>query len=89
MRRAADGRRLFCTDEGQFGLGPKSVGQKEGCADEIWILKGAKVSSILRREEGDRYRIIGEAYIHRIMCGEELREGNWEEIGYAQEILLV
>ncbi|KAG4433505.1 hypothetical protein IFR05_011014 [Cadophora sp. M221] len=89
MRRATDGRRLFCTEEGRFGLGPKSVGQNEGFTDEIWILKGAKVPFILRREEGDKYRIVGEAYVHGIMYGEKLRDDNWEEIGYAHEIRLL
>lgn len=81
MRRATDGRRLFCTEEGRLGLGPKPVGQEAGCTDEVWILHGAKVPFILRREEGDRYRIVGETYVHGIMYG--------EETGDAEEIRLV
>lgn len=49
----------------------KSTGREASCTDEVWILKGAKVPFLLRRERENRYRIIGEAYVHGIMYGEQ------------------
>jgi hypothetical protein len=40
MRKATEGRRLFMTESGLFGLGPKSLGQDSNSKDEVWILMG-------------------------------------------------
>ncbi|KAK3297105.1 uncharacterized protein B0H64DRAFT_319798 [Chaetomium fimeti] len=81
MRIATEGRSLFRTPRGRIGLGPRSVGKEPGCKDEIWILSGADVPFILRHEKGDRYRVVGEAYVHGIMYGEKLGAPcNWEDI---------
>lgn len=70
MNKACEGRKLFLTESGLFGLGPKSVGRDAQCQDEIWILAGARVPLILRQEKGGQYRILGEAYVHGEMYGE-------------------
>ena len=82
MRKATEGRKLFMTESGLFRLGPKSLGQDSNSKDEVWILMGARVPFILRKVEGDRYMIVGEAYVYGIMYG----EGNgyyaeWNEYG--------
>ncbi|EAQ86199.1 predicted protein [Chaetomium globosum CBS 148.51] len=69
MRIATQGRSFFRTSRGRLGLGPKSIGNNPGCKDEVWILQGADVPFILRHEEGDRYRVVGEAYIHGTFRG--------------------
>lgn len=74
MRAATEGRSLFCTRGGRLGLGPKSTGHDPNCKDEVWILNGARVPFILRREHDNRYRIVGEAYCHGIMYGEAITE---------------
>lgn len=70
MRSATEGRKLFMTESGLFGLGPKSLGQDPGSKDEVWILMGARVPFILHHIEGSKYRVVGEAYVHGIMYGE-------------------
>jgi hypothetical protein len=74
MRKATDGRRLFCTEAGRLGLGPRSVGVDAQCTGEIWILEGTRVPFILRWDKENQYRIIGEAYVHGVMYGEETGE---------------
>ncbi|KAE8446732.1 hypothetical protein EG329_011637 [Mollisiaceae sp. DMI_Dod_QoI] len=75
FRLAYLGRRLFRTKENYLGIGPQSL--EEG--DEVWVLAGARVPFILRRDgKGDeKWRLVGEAYVHGIMNGEaiEMRGG--------------
>ncbi|KAH6850495.1 hypothetical protein B0I37DRAFT_371774 [Chaetomium sp. MPI-CAGE-AT-0009] len=81
MRVATEGRSLFRTRNGRIGLGPRSVGKEPGCEDEIWVLGGADVPFILRREGEKRYRVVGEAYVHGIMYGEKASHPCfWQEI---------
>ena len=70
MRKATEGRRLISSSSGLLGLGPMSTAQDKACRDEIWLLRGARVPFILRRLSEDRYRIVGEAYVHGLMYGE-------------------
>lgn len=70
MRNATEGRKLFMTESGLFGLGPKSLGQDVSSKDEVWILMGARVPFILHHVEGSKYRVVGESYVHGIMYGE-------------------
>ncbi|KAI8656305.1 HET domain-containing protein [Fusarium sp. Ph1] len=70
MRSATEGRKLFMTESGLFGLGPKSLGQDPSSKDEVWILVEARVPFILHHVEGCKYRVVGEAYVHGIMYGE-------------------
>ncbi|KAK7530916.1 heterokaryon incompatibility protein-domain-containing protein [Phyllosticta citribraziliensis] len=76
------GRRPFATARGMLGLGPVEL--REG--DVVWVLWGADVPFVLRREGGGagegRWSVVGEAYVHGIMDGEATtRTGpKWEEI---------
>lgn len=63
-------RVLFTTSDDHIGKGPCSTQSR----DEIWILRGARVPYILRPVGGARYELIGEAYVHGIMQGEEFDE---------------
>ncbi|KAK0629549.1 heterokaryon incompatibility protein-domain-containing protein [Bombardia bombarda] len=66
---SGDMRRVFRTDGGLLGTGPRSL--RKG--DEIWVLGGARVPMVLRRlgagvGGGNRYHaLVGECYIHGIM----------------------
>ena len=91
MRKATEGRRLFMTESGLFGLGSKSLGQDSNSKDEVWILMGARVPFILRKVEGNRYMIVEGAYVHGIMYGEGYDYyAEWNEYGRGvEEISLV
>ncbi len=75
-------RRLFYTDKGLLGLGPVSL----AVGDTIWIVPSMGGPAILREIEksdvqesaGQRreFRFIGEAYVHGIMRGEAVHDGN-------------
>ncbi|KAE8441904.1 hypothetical protein EG329_004210, partial [Mollisiaceae sp. DMI_Dod_QoI] len=49
----ANSGKLFVTAQGYLGSGPRSV--KTG--DEVWVITGSSVPLILRRNEGDKYRL--------------------------------
>ena len=74
VHAVAFGRRIFITeDKGKIGLGPSGMGQ----GDLVCILYGCSVPVILRpvaNGSEDRFKIIGEAYIHSIMNGEALND---------------
>ncbi|KAK0742239.1 hypothetical protein B0T21DRAFT_409073 [Apiosordaria backusii] len=77
MKEATRGRKLFFTDGGRFGLGPMSTrgADEDKRRDQIWLREGAKVPFILRETEtSGRYKIVGEAYVHRVMYGELIGE---------------
>ncbi|KAF5605706.1 heterokaryon incompatibility (het-6OR allele) [Fusarium pseudocircinatum] len=81
MRNATQGRKLFMTESGLLGLGPKTLGQSSS-KDEVWILMGARVPFILHHIEGSKYRVVGEAYVHGVMYGEGYdRYTGWDEFG--------
>ncbi|KAF4958303.1 hypothetical protein FGADI_2469 [Fusarium gaditjirri] len=81
MRNATQGRKLFMTESGLLGLGPKTLGQSSS-KDEVWILTGARVPFILHHVEGSKYRVVGEAYVHGLMYGEGYdRYTDWDEYG--------
>lgn len=62
-----DKRRLFLTIDGLLCLGPEQV--RSG--DEVWIVPGSRVPVVLRKTmDGNSYNLIGETYVHGIMCGE-------------------
>ncbi|EWY83844.1 hypothetical protein FOYG_13633 [Fusarium oxysporum NRRL 32931] len=83
MRNATQGRKLFMTESGLLGLGPKTLGQG-GSKDEVWILMGARVPFILHHIEGSKYRVVGEAYVHGLMYGEGYdRYPGWDEGGHS------
>jgi hypothetical protein len=65
-------RKLFHTQKGYIGVGPKGM--------DCSILFGAKVPLILR-QMGHQYVLIGEAYIHGVMRGKVVamwRDGGLE-----------
>ncbi|KAF2188541.1 hypothetical protein K469DRAFT_517281, partial [Zopfia rhizophila CBS 207.26] len=59
------GRRLFLTRRGYLSLGPKSA--QEG--DQVWLIHGYNAPFVLRQVQ-DGYELVGESYVHGIMCGE-------------------
>ena len=69
-------RLLFSTEDHKLGLGPVSA----RCGDEIWILSGAKCPFVLRQRGGRTFEMVGAAYIHGIMHG--------QEVGFARGVAL-
>ncbi|RYP79497.1 hypothetical protein DL770_006636 [Monosporascus sp. CRB-9-2] len=67
----------FVTAEYYVGHGPQSL--VEG--DEVWLLNGGRAPFILRKAEGGRYRLVGEAYLHGAMYGELMAEDVISRIG--------
>lgn len=72
---ACDGRRFFITQGGMFGIGPATL-EKD---DVICVLLGHDVPVILREKskvghhvEGG-HALLGDCYVHGIMCGETIR----------------
>lgn len=59
------GRKLFSTQQGMLGLGPRVLKGGDVCC----ILFGAPVPFILR-PVGHQYKLVGEAYVHGVMKGE-------------------
>ena len=59
-------RKAFCTQRGYKGLVP--VGAEVG--DLLCVFLGADLPSVVRKVEGGRYRLVGEAYIQGNMDGE-------------------
>jgi Heterokaryon incompatibility protein (HET) len=64
---AVRGRAFFTTYRGIFGIGPEDIQQ----GDMVVILYGTRTPLILRRVD-DKWRLIGDAYIHGLMDGEGL-----------------
>lgn len=58
-------RRPFKTSQGYLGLGSSSTREH----DTVWVVLGMDVPLVLRACGNDRWRIIGEAYVHGIMDG--------------------
>jgi hypothetical protein len=70
--RAAYGRAFFTTkSRGYMGLCPTLT--REG--DRLVIVFGARTPFILRKLSGNRFRLLGECYVHNIMRGEIFAEG--------------
>lgn len=73
LKRAAQGRRFTVMKGGGIGLVP-------ACAEEgdlICVLFGAQTPVVLREEQNatsDRFKLVGEAYVHGIMHGEMEKE---------------
>lgn len=59
-------RRIFITNKGYFGIGPKALVEGDICC----ILFGARVPYILRPLEDSTYLLVGECYVRDIMLGE-------------------
>jgi hypothetical protein len=65
-------RRLFIAKKGYLAFGPLT-GQ---VGNIVCILSGGNVPYLLRRCEDRTYLIVGECYVHGIMFGEALEEGD-------------
>ena len=63
-------RSFFTTDSGHIGLGPAAA--KVG--DHVGLLAGSQVPFILR-STGQKFQVVGEAYVHGIMDGKY-----WEKL---------
>jgi hypothetical protein len=62
-------RKAFCSQKGYKGLVPADA--KEG--DLLCVFLGSNLPSVVRKVEDERYRLIGEAYIHGFMDGELMK----------------
>lgn len=71
MKLIIFGRQPFVSENGLLGLGPDTMMAE----DIIFIILGHTVPMVLRPLGGDKYRIVGEAYVYSIMDGEFLERG--------------
>ncbi|KAH8765275.1 heterokaryon incompatibility protein-domain-containing protein [Hyaloscypha sp. PMI_1271] len=62
----ACGRKPFVTKKGHLGLGLDHIEP----GDAVAVVIGCQVPFVLRKSMGERYKIIGEAYVDGIMDGE-------------------
>lgn len=70
-------RRLFRTEKGYVGTGFRTP----QVGDKVCILKGGNVPFVLRkRDEGDDYELVGDAYVHGIMEGEVINMAEKGEV---------
>jgi hypothetical protein len=75
VNKACHGRRFFVTQTGQMGLGPAEV--KRG--DTVVVLLGGQVPFLLSEVEGEtRFMLVGECYVHGLMGGEAMGDGDAE-----------
>jgi hypothetical protein len=63
------GRKAFCGQRGYKGLVPAEA----EVGDLLCVFLGANLPSVVRKVEGGRYRLVGEAYIHGFMDGELMK----------------
>ncbi|WYZ44533.1 hypothetical protein EsH8_VII_000969 [Colletotrichum jinshuiense] len=68
-------RRFFVTSQGHFGLGPPSLLAE----DAVCILRGGPVAYALRKSARDRWRYVGECYLHGVMDGEVITKAETGE----------
>lgn len=66
----AVGRRFCVTEKGYFGMVPP----KAEVGDKICVFLGARTPFVLRKE-GEKFKLVGESYIHQIMDGEMMKVG--------------
>ena len=66
MNQVGGGRCLLVTRSGDLGLGPISTQS----GDVVAFIRNTRVPFILRNAQAGRYTLVGEAYIHGLMCGE-------------------
>jgi hypothetical protein len=84
MQIFCTGRTFLITEKGFYGLGPCIVKPGDLCC----VLFGANVPHILRKVSGaERYKLVGEAYIHGLMGGEAM--GMLEKGGLKEETFVI
>ncbi|KAH9204191.1 heterokaryon incompatibility protein-domain-containing protein [Leptodontidium sp. 2 PMI_412] len=70
MMFSSCGRRLFVTETGYIGAGPRNM----QIGDQVFVLLGGEVPFVMREVEAvdtDKlYRLVGDCYVHGIMDGE-------------------
>jgi hypothetical protein len=67
IAQTVDNRSFFVTKRGYIGIGPDTMGP----GDTVCTLFGSTVPFILRAvEDSEKFRLIGESYVHGIMDGE-------------------
>lgn len=71
-------RRLFTTTKGYIGLGPRPT---QG-GDILCVLFGCPVPFVLQ-PSGERYRLVGECYVHGVMQGEAIQA--WKRGEYTEQ----
>ncbi|KAN0120325.1 Heterokaryon incompatibility protein (HET) domain containing protein [Hyaloscypha variabilis] len=74
-------RRIFRTRENYLGNGPESI--RPG--DQVWILGGTKVPSVLRPQENGKHVLVGDSYVHGIMHGEAFERPGFEFVNIQLE----
>ena len=72
-------RKVFFTKQGRFGLGPFILQEDDICC----VFPGAVVPFVLRKD-GNRYKLLGEAYLHGVMKGEVIER--WQNGKISLEI---
>lgn len=65
--RGCRNKRLFCTQNGAFGIGPRAAQP----GDHVVLLHGSNAPCVLR-PRGQHYQFVGECYIHQHMHGEAI-----------------
>jgi hypothetical protein len=70
LQLSCPGRKLFGTSTGHIGIGDVTLEPK----DLVCVFLGGKTPFIIR-PVGDKYRFVGECYLHGIMFGGALKEG--------------
>lgn len=72
------GRSFFRMEKGWYGLGPNTL----DVGDLVVLLYGGDIPYVLRPREEGGYVLVGEAYVHGVMLGEEMAKvdsGAYEE----------
>ena len=73
----AGNRRLIRMKQGYIGLGYDAV----RVGDSIAVCQGGRLPLVVRRE-GERWRLIGDCYVHGIMRGEVFAEKKCETMWF-------
>lgn len=76
-------RRIVRTTDGYLGMVPMRV----DAGDKVGLFQGCRVPLVVRRVEtaddnGEKWRVIGDAYIHGIMMGEKWDEGRCRDFWF-------
>lgn len=82
--RELQGRRLFLTKEGRFGLAPSA---SSAVGDVCCVVWGVTVPLLLTPAEAGRHKLVGECYVQGVMDG-ELQEQYASGKLNAQDILI-
>jgi hypothetical protein len=75
--KLAENRRLFRTRGGYIGLAPQLTKSE----DRIGLFKGYEVPLVMR-QQGSRWRLIGDCYVHGAMKGEVFQEVKAERMWF-------